>query len=138
MVNGPEFGQVDVTDTSLFAFVKNQLAWLRFYYELDDGTGLSKLTIYTSLDGSSWTSRLVSRPAGNLGPVGPPSIPSDGLIFVTVNGPSQGVWVQKVEIRADGVLLYDPDFRGRAPGTTSFTDSEGNLWSGGAPLCVES
>ena len=138
-LNGPEFGQVDVTNTSLFAFFKNQLAWLRYYYELDDGTGLSRLTIYTSLDGSSWTSRIVTRPAGNLGPVAPAPIPADGLIYVTVNGPpAQGVWVQKVEIRIDGVLLYDPDFRDHPPGTTSFTDTEGNLWSGGAALCVES
>lgn len=137
-LNAPfQFAAVTVVNPAIFGFVKNQLVWFRFLYENDDGTGLGRIRFYTSLDGVNWTLKLTTRPAGVLGPVGLAPIPADGTMAVNVNSPSGGVWVQKVEVRADNVLVYDPDFRNRAPGTTQIIDSEGNVWEGSA-LCVES
>jgi hypothetical protein len=69
-------------------------------------------------------------------PVGLPPVTEDGTAAVTLYAPAESAWVHEVQVRADDVLLYDPDFTDVPVGSTEFEDSEGNLWEGMA-LCAD-
>jgi hypothetical protein len=131
-IYGPDFVQIS-GDTTDLDIVKNQLIWVRFNYVTDDGTGVGVLEMSTSFDGVAWdpkTTDTLTRP------VGLPPVTEDGTAAVTLYAPAESAWVHEVQVRADDVLLYDPDFTDVPVGSTEFEDSEGNLWEGMA-LCAD-
>lgn len=131
-LGGADPGTLDLNPQPIY---KNQLIWVRFNFVTDDGTGLGLFTLSTSLDGVTWD------PVGtdyDTSPSAPPAIPADGTMELQAEAPADSVWIHKMEVRADGTLLYDPDFAAQPAGTTSFEDSEGNVWTGEAALCADS
>jgi hypothetical protein len=130
-VLGPDFVQI-IGDTADLELVTNQLIWVRFTYETNNGTGVGELVMSTSLDGSVWdvkTTDTLARPAGL------PPVPDEGVAAITVYTPPRSAWVHTVEVRADGNLIYDPDFAAAPAGAMEIEDSQGNLWEGAA-LCA--
>ncbi len=131
LLGGADPGTLDINPQPIY---KNQLIWVRFNYKTDDGTGLGLFTLYTSLDGVSWSP---VEDDYDTSPAAPPAIPADGTMEVQMEAPADSVWIHEMEIRVDGQLLYDPDFSAQPPGTTSFADTEGNVWTGEAALCAD-
>jgi hypothetical protein len=119
-------------DSADLDLVKNQLTWVRLNFQTDDGTGAAVVEVSTSLDGSVWdvkATETLDRPLGL------PPVPDEGTAAVTVYEPSLSAWVHTVEVRADGNMIYDPDFAAAPAGTMEIEDGQGNLWEG-EPLCA--
>ncbi|MGI5151394.1 hypothetical protein ACQEVC_34360 [Plantactinospora sp. CA-294935] len=117
------------TEDELFGVVPRQRRWLRATYTLDDGDGLARVDMYTSLDGTDWT--LVFSGTDTSEPLdldpGYFSLYADGAVTVC-----------RVEIRngIDGPLIVAPDFEAQPPGTKEFVDELGAVWEvDGVGIC---
>lgn len=131
-INGIDFAPIEYLNMANMGLVKNRLQWLRYNYMTDSGGGNGLLRLFTSTDGVTWNLK-AALPQN--GPVGVPVMPPDGAVGVQASLPAQGVWIHRAEMRADGVLLYAPDFAVQEPGTVQFTDEVGNEWYGQSALC---
>lgn len=123
---GFDFSQIESTKVSELGLVKNHLTWVRVTVTLDaTGAELFK-TYYLADDGVTWTLVDTVTEAAPVQPM--PPLMTGGLLEILNNSPG-GIWTHKVELRLDGVLVYNPDFEAQATGTQAFTDGSGNNWS---------
>lgn len=112
-----------------FGVVRNQRRWLRAVYEQNNGDGLARVTLYSSLDGETWGQGL-----SLLDDPEPLDLDSG---FFTV-GASGDVVVSRVEIRngAEGPIIFEPDFEAQPKGTKVFVDGHGATWEvSGVGIC---
>ena len=121
------------TDLEGRAIALRQRGWLRAVYSLNARTGDAQVDMYYSLSpAGDWWVLVLSGTAD-----AEPLDVDPGFLSVSLTG---GVTVSKVEIRDgnDGPLLAAPNFAAQPPGTTSFTDEQGNTWAvSGRGICPE-
>jgi hypothetical protein len=120
----------DCIPSDALGTVVRQRRWLRGTYTHNAGDGLSRIDLYTSLDGVNWVS------IHSASDVAEPIDLDPGFFSIYLQG---AVTVSQVEIRngADGPLVVSPDFEAQAPGTKEFVDAPGSTWVvGGAGICA--
>ncbi|MEH1014597.1 hypothetical protein V6U90_15985 [Micromonospora sp. CPCC 206060] len=107
-------------DTSVVV-VRNQRRWIRAIYDNAWSGGEGAVAWYVSEDGATWVGV-----GSGTGPAEPPTV-DPGRLALVLTGE---VTVVRAEVRQgiDGPLMAAPDFGSQPAGTTSFTDSAGNLW----------
>lgn len=131
-VNSTTYGQPATNGIGLLGAVKNRLSWVRMRLVPETGLDRALLYVYNSPDnGATWDLKYtIENPTG----IPMPPMPADAVRTVQVYYPAESVWVHKVELRIDGVLVASPDFAAQPEGTTSFADGQGHVWTGDA-LC---
>lgn len=134
---GRSFEEIVSTKMALLGIVRNRRGWSRLVVTQDNGSGVATGQFYRlEDDGVTWT--LVDTVNGVPTPQQPLQ-PGVADTVLSVSGWQGEIWVSAWEVRIDGVLVASPDFDAQAPGTTSFTDGQGNLWEldfGGA-ICAD-
>lgn len=117
-------------------FLNRTLHWYRVTFDGDNGAGGRTTTHYTAeYDGTtspSWSQ------------LGAPIVESGAVTIFNSTGELRTNWLWwggcflYIEVRngINGTIIANPDFRGLAPGTTSFVDSTGKTWTlnGGAVI----
>jgi hypothetical protein len=124
--DGGSANQVSSDSTAATGFTNGDRRWVRVTLDVSSGT----TTFYTSEDGENWTqlgaavvtgatSIFSSTATGNLGA----SVDGTADLF---NG-----LVHQAQIRSgiNGPMVASPDFRRLPPGTVTFTDDAGRVWT---------
>lgn len=132
---GRSFTELNSFKIALLGVVRNRLAWVRIVITQDNGAGVMTAQFYRlEADGVTWT--LVD--TLNSSAPAQPMQPAVADTELSVSAWQGEMWIERYEIRVDGTLVVSPDFAAQAPGTTSFTDAQGNLWqTDGEAICAD-
>jgi hypothetical protein len=123
---------IDVTSTEGFPIPRSNRIALRVTHDVNNGSGGSTTTFYTSdsIDGT-WTQ--LGDPVVNVGVTSVFSSTANLEVgsLATVGGQPLDGQVHAFELRNGiaGSVVANPDFTAQATGTTSFVDSAGRAWS---------
>lgn len=123
-----EDGATDVTLTSGVAtgFADGTTHWLRFLFIGDDGAGQNVMRFFTSEDGVNWAQLGATQTNPGTVTIWDSTAGlrfNQGLVF------TGDVYHLEVRNGDGGPVLADPSFHSQLPGTTTFEDNVGNVWS---------
>lgn len=133
---GRSFTELESFKIGLLGVVRNRLAWVRLVISpQDNGSGVMTGLFYRlEDDGVTWT--LVDT-INSIAPAQPMQ-PAVADAELSVSAWQGEIWIERWEVRVDGTLVASPDFAAQAPGTTSFADAQGNVWStDGEAICAD-
>ena len=119
-----------VSATSVFS--ANEAGYVRVQLDVDNGASGWTAQFFTSSDGSSWAqlgTDVTGGVAGSSIDVG-----GDALAVGARTGGATEAFlgtIYSVEVRdgIDGTVVASPNFAAQVPGTESFTDDQGNVWT---------
>lgn len=124
-------GAISVGATERMLVGPGGVVTLRVSVRMDDGAGNYEVTFQTwDPDAGEWVQvgEVVTGPASTMfWSTAPIEV---GALTGTANPTFQGqIYWAEVRNGATGPIIASPDFRGRAAGTTSFGDDQGNTWT---------
>lgn len=125
------------SSTAAVGFTDGSDHWIRVTLDANNGAAGHDVRFYTSPDGVTWTQ--LGTTVTTAGTV----TPFNSTAVLTVGSPVAGLEpvadVRYFEMRTgiDGVVVASADFLELEPGTTSFRDSSGKLWTVNGTAAVQ-
>jgi hypothetical protein len=122
---------LDRTSTVGTGFANGTTRWVRVTFDVDNGASQNVVTFYTSEDGENWT--VLGAPVVTAGTTSIFSSPTAVNIGARSGGTADlfNGLVHQAQIRSgiNGPMVASPDFRRLPPGTVTFTDDAGRVWT---------